>query len=128
MGFGTATTMGDSCMSFAPNIRSSSPKRSSSKETTTWMHPRSKHWHLLDYVLVASTRQVERHAHPSDGAPVAHTEGALQHFISCFAEAAQLSGQEISLQKTDVLHQPTPQEETRFEIKGIKNNERSKTI
>ena len=22
------------------------------KHKTTWMHPRSKHWHLLDYVLV----------------------------------------------------------------------------
>ena len=25
---------------------------------TTWMHPRSKHWHLLDYVLV---RRSDRH-------------------------------------------------------------------
>ena len=46
-----------------------------------------------------------------DAALVAHTERALQRFTSCFAEAAQLFGLEISLKKTEVLHQPAPQEE-----------------
>ena len=34
----------------------------------------------------------------------------LQHLTSCFAEAAQLFGLEISLKKTEVLHQPAPLE------------------
>ena len=46
-----------------------------------------------------------------DAALVAHTERALQRLTSCFAEAAHLFGLEISLQKTEVLHQPAPQEE-----------------
>ena len=46
-----------------------------------------------------------------DAALVAHTERALQRLTSCFAEAAQLFGLEISLKKTEVLHQPAPQEE-----------------
>ena len=41
-----------------------------------------------------------------------HTENALQCVASCFAQAAQLFGLEISLKKTDleVLHQPAPKE------------------
>ena len=39
-----------------------------------------------------------------------YTETALQHITSCFAEAAELFGLEVSLQKTEVLHQPAPQE------------------
>ena len=46
-----------------------------------------------------------------DAALVAHTERALQRLTSCFAEAAQLFGLEISLKKTEVLHQTAPQEE-----------------
>ena len=46
-----------------------------------------------------------------DAALVAHTERSLQRLTSCFAEAAQLFGLEISLKKTEVLHQPAPQEE-----------------
>ena len=46
-----------------------------------------------------------------DAALVAHTERARQRLTSCFAEAAQLFGLEISLKKTEVLHQPAPQEE-----------------
>ena len=46
-----------------------------------------------------------------DTALVAHTERALQRLTSCFAEAAQLFGLEISLKKTEVLHQSAPQEE-----------------
>lgn len=45
-----------------------------------------------------------------DAALVAHTETALQHATSCFAEAAQLFGLEVSLKKTEVLHQPAPLE------------------
>lgn len=49
----TATTMGACCWSCALSRNSSSPTPSSSKRTvSTWMHPRSKHWHLIDYVLV----------------------------------------------------------------------------
>lgn len=49
----TATTMGACCWSCALSRSSSSPTPSSSKRTvSTWMHPRSKHWHLIDYVLV----------------------------------------------------------------------------
>ena len=44
----------------------------------------------------------------NDAALVSHTERALQHLNSCFAEAAQLFELEASLKKTDVLHQPAP--------------------
>ncbi|XP_064495874.1 uncharacterized protein LOC135405089 [Pseudopipra pipra] len=45
-----------------------------------------------------------------DAALVAHTEAALQHLTSCFADAAELFGLEVSLKKTEVVHQPAPQE------------------
>ncbi|XP_050187470.1 uncharacterized protein LOC126648484 [Myiozetetes cayanensis] len=45
-----------------------------------------------------------------DAALVAHTEVALQRLTSCFAEAAELFGLEVSLKKTEVLYQPAPQE------------------
>ena len=45
-----------------------------------------------------------------DAALVAHTETALQRVTSCFAEATQLFGLEVSLKKSEVLHQPAPQE------------------
>jgi len=45
-----------------------------------------------------------------DAALVAHSERALQLITSCFAEAAQLFGLEVSLKKTEVLHQPAPLE------------------
>jgi len=48
-----------------------------------------------------------------DAALVAHTERALQRLTSCFAEAAQLFGLEVSMKKTEVLHQPAPREEYR---------------
>ena len=41
----------------------------------------------------------------------AHSERALQHLTSCFAEAAQLFGLEVSLKKMEVLHQSAPREE-----------------
>ena len=46
-----------------------------------------------------------------DAALVAHSERALQCLTSCFAEAAQLFGLQVSLKKTEVLHQPAPREE-----------------
>ena len=46
-----------------------------------------------------------------DAALVAHTQRALQRITSCFAESAQLFGLEVSLKKTEVLHQPAPQVE-----------------
>ena len=42
---------------------------------------------------------------------VSHTQTALQCITSCFAESAQLFGLEVSLKKTEVLHQPAPQNE-----------------
>ena len=48
-----------------------------------------------------------------DPALVAHTERALQRITSCFADASQLFGLEVSLKKTETLHQPTPHEEYR---------------
>ncbi|XP_078612812.1 uncharacterized protein LOC144882704 [Branchiostoma floridae x Branchiostoma japonicum] len=45
-----------------------------------------------------------------DAALVTHTETAMQRVTSCFAEAVRLFGLEISLKKTEVLHQPAPQE------------------
>ena len=48
-----------------------------------------------------------------DAALVAHTERALQRMTSCFADASRLFGLEVSLKKTEVLHQPTPREEYR---------------
>ena len=43
-----------------------------------------------------------------DAALVAHSERALQCLTSCFTEAAQLFGLQVSLKKTEVLHQPAP--------------------
>ncbi len=43
-----------------------------------------------------------------DAALVAHTEQALQRLTSCFADACRLFGLEVSLKKTEVLHQPAP--------------------
>ena len=51
----------------------------------------------------------------------------LQHLTSCFAEAAQLIGPEVSLKKTAVLHKPAPLEEYHpphitigeFELKAV---------
>ena len=48
-----------------------------------------------------------------DTAFVAHTKRAQQHLTSRFAEAAQLFGLEVSLKKTEVLHQPARLEEYR---------------
>ena len=45
-----------------------------------------------------------------DAALVVHTERALQCITSCFANAAQLFGLEVSLKKMEVLYQPAPQE------------------
>ena len=45
---------------------------------------------------------------------MAHTKKALQHLTSCFAEIARLFGFEVNLKKTEVFHQPKPQEEYRL--------------
>ncbi len=42
---------------------------------------------------------------------LAHTEAAMQRITSCFAKSAQIFGLEVSLKKTEVLHQPAPQKE-----------------
>ena len=67
--------------------------------------------------LQAHTKTLEQLIHDllfaDDAALVAHTERALQRLTSCFAEAAQLFGLEVSLKKTEVLHQPAPHEEYR---------------
>ena len=46
-----------------------------------------------------------------DAALVAHTERALQRITTCFADASRLFGLEVSLKKTEVLHQPAPHED-----------------
>lgn len=46
-----------------------------------------------------------------DAALVAHTEQALRRITTCFADAVQLFGLEVSLKKTEVLYQPAPLEE-----------------
>ncbi|KAL0153663.1 hypothetical protein M9458_051028 [Cirrhinus mrigala] len=46
-----------------------------------------------------------------DAALLAHTERALQRITSCFTDAAQLFGLEVSLKKTVVLHQPAQKED-----------------
>ena len=48
-----------------------------------------------------------------DAALVARTERAFQRVTSCFADASRLFGLEVSLKKTEILHQPTPHEEYR---------------
>ena len=45
-----------------------------------------------------------------DAAVVVHTERALQCITSCFANAAQLFGLEVSLKKMEVLYQLAPRE------------------
>ncbi|KAJ7426266.1 hypothetical protein WISP_17475 [Willisornis vidua] len=45
-----------------------------------------------------------------DATLVAHTEAALQCLTSCFADAAELFGLEVRLEKTEVLYQPALQE------------------
>ena len=52
-----------------------------------------------------------RFAH--DAAHVTHTERALQHITSCFADASWFFSLEVSLKKTEVTHQPTPHKEYR---------------
>ena len=42
---------------------------------------------------------------------MAHTERALQRITTCFADASRLFGLEVSLKKTEVLHQPAPHED-----------------
>ena len=65
--------------------------------------------------LQAHTKTLEQLIHDllftDDAALVIHTERALQCLTSCFAEAAQLFGLEVSLKKMEVLHQPAPREE-----------------
>ncbi|WP_295438499.1 hypothetical protein, partial [Thiolapillus sp.] len=56
----------------------------------TWRHPRSKHWHLLDYVL---TRQ-------HDTRDVLHT--TVMPSADCYTDHR--------LKKTEVLYQPPPRE------------------
>ena len=46
-----------------------------------------------------------------DTALVAHTEKTLLRIISRFSKAGQLFGQEVSLKKTGLLHQPVPRED-----------------
>jgi len=43
-----------------------------------------------------------------DAALVTHTEESLQRITSCFSKAAEVFGLQVSLQKTEVLHQPCP--------------------
>ena len=43
-----------------------------------------------------------------DAALVDNTESAMQRITSCFAEPTHLFGFEVSLKKTEVLHQPAP--------------------
>jgi hypothetical protein len=66
--------------------------------------------------LQAHTKTMEQMIHDllfaDDAALLAHTERALQRITACFAEAAQLFGLEVSLKKTEVLHQPAQQEES----------------
>ena len=45
-----------------------------------------------------------------NAALVVHTERALQCITSCFANASQLFGLEVSLKKTEVLYQPAPRD------------------
>ena len=65
--------------------------------------------------LHAHTKTLEQLFHnllyANNTALVAHTKRPQQHLTSCFAEAAQLFGLEVSLKKTEVLHQPAPLEE-----------------
>ena len=58
-------------------------------------------------------RLIQKLLFADDAALVAHTERALQRMTSCFADASRLFGLEVSLKKTEVLHQPTPHEENR---------------
>ncbi|KAJ7405164.1 hypothetical protein BTVI_70001 [Pitangus sulphuratus] len=64
--------------------------------------------------LKAHTKTLNHLVHellyPDDVTVITHTEVALQHLTFCFAEAAELFGLEVSLKKTEVLHQPAPQE------------------
>ncbi|KAK4319889.1 hypothetical protein Pmani_009234 [Petrolisthes manimaculis] len=68
--------------------------------------------------LQAHTKTLEQMIHnllfADDDALIAHTEGAIQGLTSCFAEAAQLVGLEVSLMKKEFLHQLAPQEEYRL--------------
>jgi len=34
------------------------------KHKATWIHPQSKHWHLLDYVLVKAVDLIYAHVEP----------------------------------------------------------------
>ena len=59
--------------------------------------------------LQAHTKTMEkpmRELFADDTAVAAHTDPALRHLTSCFAEAAELFELEVSLKKTEVLYQP----------------------
>lgn len=49
---------------------------------------------------------------PDDAALVADTERALQHHMSCFAEAAQLFGLDVNLKKTEASISLHPEKST----------------
>ena len=54
----TATKTDSFCSASAPNMHSPSRTRCSACQiVSTWRHPRSKHWHLLDYAII---RQPDR--------------------------------------------------------------------
>ncbi|CAM4726631.1 unnamed protein product [Leuciscus chuanchicus] len=59
-----------------------------------------------------------------DAALLAHTEAAMQRITSCFAKTAQIFGLEVSLKKTEVLHQPAPQKEYHPPSISIEQTER----
>ncbi|XP_029637978.1 uncharacterized protein LOC115213182 [Octopus sinensis] len=70
---------------------------------------------FLQMCLQAHTKTQERLIQDllfiDDAVLVAHTERALQRITSCLADASRLFGLAVSLKKTEVLHQPTPQED-----------------
>ncbi|KAJ3584268.1 hypothetical protein NHX12_014764 [Muraenolepis orangiensis] len=83
--------------------------RQKNKFKTSWMHPRSKLWHLIDYVIV---RSKDRRDYADDNALVALSEEDLQGILSAFAKAYKQLGLAINIKKTQILHQPPPNSST----------------
>ena len=63
----------------------------------------------LKSTTLTSIKLIHELLFADDAALLAHTQKALQHITTCFAEASKLFGLEISLSKTEVLHQPAPE-------------------
>ncbi|KAK0131440.1 Craniofacial development protein 2 [Merluccius polli] len=68
---------------------------------TSWMHPRSKHWQIIDYVIV---RRRDLH----DAAFLSHTPDGLQRSLDVISETYHRAGLIVNTKKMEVLPSVPP--------------------